>query len=115
MINIDEFKTIIAERERLWKETHDEWDCGIDKCRGKLVSLLTSDIFATNEFLKTQCSFDEILWISEVFDTIAEKTQSKEFITTLREVVQKFPDGEQKDRLIYEINWAESQAGLDEK
>lgn len=78
------------------------------------IPAFTKDIGKTIEFIK-MCSLDELLWLGEIFEEIVEKTQSKEFIATLREMVQKFPDGEQKDRLIYEINWAENQTGLDEK
>lgn len=123
MINIDEFKTIIAERERLSKETQDEWEYGIDKCRDKLISLLTSDIFATNEFLKTECTAAQFSWMSEIFDEIVEKTKSREFIAALRKVAKKFPEECEKYNIIYFIDEAEelleyleneNQTGLDE-
>ena len=31
------------------------------------------------------------MWMSEVFDEIVEKTNSREFIEVLKETVQKFP------------------------
>ncbi|WP_198514836.1 hypothetical protein [Hallerella succinigenes] len=48
------------------------------------------------EFLENQATVDEICWVSEVFDDIAAKTQSKDFIEALHRIHDKLPEEEGK-------------------
>lgn len=88
----ERIKPIIAERERLWEETQDEWDYGIEQCHQKLIALITEDINMSIEFLDNDCTADQFSWLSEVFDEIAEATQSKEFIEALKRLAEKYPE-----------------------
>lgn len=59
-------------------------DFSIEKCWNEMTDMLTDDISATISFFESDCSDEEFYWLGSVFEDIAEKTQSKEFIMTLR-------------------------------
>lgn len=53
------------------------------------IEIFTENISETIDFILNSCSDEELFWISEVFEDIAEQTQSKEFIKTLRTRLEK--------------------------
>ena len=55
----------------------------------KAVKIFTADIGATIEYIRNECTDEEFYWLSEIFERIAEKSQSMEFIDTLRERLSK--------------------------
>lgn len=85
----------------------DEWDYGIEQCNQKLITLLTENISDTIAFLENDCTADQFSWISEVFDEIAEKTQSQAFIETLKKVASKYPEETKKYNILSFIESAE--------
>ena len=60
-------------------------DFSLQDCWNSMINILTKNIDETIDFFKTQCSNEEFFWLSEIFEDIAYKTQSKEFITVLNE------------------------------
>ncbi len=65
-----------------------------------MILLFSDDIEKTNLFIKTDCTADEFVWLSEIFEEIAEKTKSKEFINCLYETLKKFPDETEQYNII---------------
>ena len=55
----------------------------------KAAKVFTSDITATIEYIRNECTDEEFFWLSEMFEEIARKSQSMEFIDTLRERLSK--------------------------
>lgn len=53
--------------------------------------LLSKDIYQTIKFLDG-CTEDEIYWLSEVFEDISYKVNSKAFIDCLKRLEKKFPN-----------------------
>ena len=49
----------------------------------KAVKIFTADITATIEYIRNECTDEEFYWLSEIFEEIARKSQSMEFIDTL--------------------------------
>ncbi len=80
----DEIEAALAERLRIVIETHDEWDYGIQLCIDKEVAILSGNISQTIYFFEAECTDEELYWLSEVFDEVIEKTQSKALIQALR-------------------------------
>lgn len=78
---------IIIER----KKKHMEDDYGIRECWNKMIDILSQDVYETIVYLEG-CSEDHIYYVSEVFEDISEKLQSKEYIDCLRKLDKKFPD-----------------------
>ncbi len=92
MIDIKEIKDILVERKRIFEETQDNWDDGIQMCWDKLIAILTKDINEGICVLENECGPEEIYWISETFEDIASKTQSKEFIAAIHRIYDKMPE-----------------------
>ena len=84
----EKLKELIREREKI------EGDIDYDNSPviKDIVKLLSEDIAATIEFLDNECTESQFIWLSEVFDEIAEQTKSKEIIDALRRTSQKYPE-----------------------
>ncbi len=74
------------------RNTDDEWDSGVEQCWEQEVNILSEDIQQTIAFLDNDCTADEFSWLSEIFDRVAEKTKSRDFIECLYRVSRKFPE-----------------------
>lgn len=85
---IEEIRTAIKQR----METDDEWDYGVKQCWEKETELLSHNIDATILFLENDCTDEEFVWLSEVFEEVAKVTQSHAFVDCLYRVVAKYPD-----------------------
>ena len=57
-----------------------------------LAEFLSKDITATIAFLENECTPEEISWAGEVFDDVAAKTKSKEFVEALHRIRRKMPE-----------------------
>jgi len=95
-LDIERFRDVIKERERILKETDDEWDYGIEKCWHQETEILAEDIPGTIDFFINECTAEEFSWISEIIDFLLEKTQSKELLKYYKSLVIKFPDESKK-------------------
>lgn len=74
------------------RNTDDEWEFGVEQCWEQEINILSEDIQQTIAFLDNECTADEFSWLSEIFERVAEKTQSRDFIECLYRVAQKFPE-----------------------
>lgn len=88
MTNSDKIRAIIRKREAM----SDEWPAGLEECWNELVDALTEDIDTTRRYLLDECTADEASWVSEVYDEIVYKTQSREYINLLRQSIKRFPE-----------------------
>jgi len=84
----DDFRDLMKTR----KAIHPEDSYGYDRLWEKETNLLSKDINATIVFLDNECTAEEFSWISEVFEDIADKTRSSDFINCLYRVAKKFPE-----------------------
>lgn len=92
-MDTERIRSIIKEREA----TNDEWQQGVEKCWEELSDALALDYAAARQFLLVDASADEVAWVSEVFQEVIEKTQSKRYVELLREAVSRFPaEGEMR-------------------
>lgn len=107
-MNIDRFREIIRERNRISADGQDEWSYGIEQCWKQEVEILSEDVKSTIAFLKEECTDDEYSWISEVIDDLAEKTQSKELIQCYKALMDKFPEECKKYNIAGSIEFAEA-------
>lgn len=74
------------------RDTNIEWSDGIERCWKELTEALTQDFEVTKRFLMKECDKEEFLLVSEVFDDVILKTQSREYVDLLRESMKRFPD-----------------------
>ena len=84
----EEFEKIVAVLE----ETDMNNYAVIEPLWEKEIELFTRDIHDTINFLQNDCTASQFSWMSEVWDEIAEKTKSAEFVECLKEVAKKFPE-----------------------
>lgn len=98
----EKFREAIKKRAGIDEESYME----IEKCWEEMVDIFSSDINKTILFIN-DCTEDEFSWLSEIFDRIAEKTHSKEFILTLYRVAEKYPEETAKYNIIDFIKSAE--------
>jgi len=96
----EELRVVIKKRTAL----DPEYDYGIEQCCLKEIEILTRDICDAIAFLENECTGQEFVWISEVFDEVVEKTQSREFIDCLYRMAKKFPGECEKYNILYFID-----------
>ena len=54
-----------------------------------MTAILSKDIDSTIDFFNNECTDEELYWLGPVFEDVAEKTQSTELISTLRDRLAK--------------------------
>ncbi len=86
-MNFNDYKEIIQKRAEINSECYTE----IEKIWDKMILLFSNNIEKTILFIKTDCTADEFAWLSEIFEEIAERTKSREFVDCLYETAKKFP------------------------
>lgn len=84
---VNEKMKIVLETRRI---LHIEDAMGIQKCWTQIVEILSLDELSTIKYLN-ECIEQDIYLISEVFEDISERLQSKKFIKCLRELDEKYP------------------------
>lgn len=102
----DEIREALTIREN----TNDNWLDGLERCWERETELLTRDISETIAFFEI-CSAEEFVLLSEVFDDVSERAQSREFIDCLYRIADKFPEETEKYRIILCIRFAEKVLG----
>ena len=79
-MNIELLRKTVAEAIAL----HPEDDHGYERCWKIMTEILTENMTETVNYLINQCTDEEFFWIASVFDDVADKTQSKEFVRAIR-------------------------------
>ena len=72
------------------KITDNEWDDELERCWAELTEALTENIETAREFLLEDCTPEDYLYVSEVYDDVVFKTQSPEYIDLLRRSIDRF-------------------------
>ena len=70
------------------------------------VDAIVDDLETAIEFIKRECSDEELYWLAEVFDDVMDKTRSIEFLDTLRQRVQSVENPEWKESIVEDIRTA---------
>ena len=102
-MDVQKFKEVIRRR----KETHDEYDYGVEMCNKEEIQILAEDIPSTIEYLKNDCTADEFVWISEIIDDLAEKTRNRELMECYKSLMGKFPEESKRYHVDFCIECAE--------
>ncbi|NEO79699.1 hypothetical protein [Moorena sp. SIO4G3] len=102
----------IAEVKRLLKEiiqlhvndprVTDYWE--------KLTEVIGSDLITAKAILNA-CDQEELFWVSEVFEDISAKLQSRSFVLFLMELDEKYPEIDMEVEIKYAklvIGWKDS-------
>ena len=106
-MNVEELKAVVAERIRIGDETQDEWDYGIEQCWKKETEILSRDMAQTINFIENECDDETFCWIGEVFDDVAEITQSKEFVAAIKKRAAQVVDAKERRSVEVDVRYAE--------
>lgn len=98
----DDIRYAITKR----KSVDDEWDYGIQLCWQEETKIMSQDMDKTVEFLDNECTAEEFSLLSEVFEDVAEQTQSQAFVDCLYRVAKKYPEETKKYNVMSFIDTA---------
>ena len=98
----EEFSAIILRR----KSIEGDVDYENDQIIQDAIKLMTRDITATIDFLDNDCTEEQFVWFSEIFDEVAETSKSPDFIDALRRTAQRFPEAVRQYNINYFIDSA---------
>ena len=98
-----EISEVIARRLALDPEDY----INIQKCWDEETKILTRDIAQTINFIENECDDDTFCWIGEVFEDVAEITQSKEFVAAIKRRAAKVVDAQQRRLVEVDVRYAE--------
>ncbi|AXF32533.1 hypothetical protein ACVB9H_02060 [Bacillus subtilis] len=73
------------------KELNLNDDYEIQKSWDEIIEILSENEENSISYLEN-CNKEDLYWISEVFEDLAESLQSKELINCLRKLDEKYPD-----------------------
>ena len=82
------FKKYIELRENIF----DENDFQYNLYKDAFTNYLSSKIDSAISYIKDSCTASEFSWLSEIFDDVAEKTHSLDFINALEGIAKKYPE-----------------------
>lgn len=99
----DEYADIIRRRRMLPQEF--DWDS--EPVIKEEINLLKRDMGETIRFIQTECTCDQLGWMSEVFDEVMKIAPCPKFIEACRKKVGSYPEGVDKSQMTNFVNWAE--------
>jgi hypothetical protein len=102
-----ELREVLKLRDEVEERSQGNDYHGMQQCWKKEIALLTADMDETIRFMDTECTADEYGWISEVFEDVAEITQSRRFLEAIHRLADKYPEETEKDKLLTYIVGAE--------
>ena len=75
-----------AAQYRILQDENDYW---IEDYWKAAIVVSTRDIESAIAFFRTDCSDEELYWLSEIFEEVVKKTQSRELVETMQERLNK--------------------------
>ena len=106
MLN-DEIRKLIKESDAI--HINDAYEQ--DRIWKLMTELLSKDINRTIEFFGCECTNEEFVCLSAIFEDIAEATQSLDYIECLKKVAAKFPEECKIYNIVGSIEIAENHIG----
>ncbi len=89
------------------KALHPEDYIAIQKCWDEEIEILTRDMAETISFIENECDDDTFCWIGKVFEDVAERTQSKEFVDAIKNRAEKVVNDEDRRCVYVDVDYAE--------
>ena len=98
----EEFEKLVEQRKMFMGDI----DYNTNPIILEMVKLMTQDIPTTINFLKNDCTEEQFIWLSEIFDEIIAQTKSTELVETLLKICDKFPEADKQYNIHYFIESA---------
>lgn len=90
------FKKFINLRELIFDENNYQ----LNTFWNKFSTFIAQNMTSTIEYLDNECTASEFSWLSEIFDDVFEKTESKEFLNCIKKTAERFPEECKKYNII---------------
>ena len=97
-----EFEKLVEKRKMITGDV----DYDNDPVIKEMIQLMTANIDSTIDFLKSECSEEQFIWLSEIADDITACTKSGGFVQGLRELCDKYPEAAEKYNIRYFVESA---------
>lgn len=107
MFNKDKFKELSVERENT------DWEYKIEEICIELLEIITKDDVTFQEFIeymKTDMTANEYVYLSEISDEISQKRPSHKFVDAYKLLAQKYPTETEEYHIMSFIEVAEAWA-----
>lgn len=98
----DAYLKLLKERLAL----HPNDDIGIEENWTEQANLLSSDIGNTISFILNDITDDQFIWMSEVFEDVAERSQSHEFVEAIKTRALRIESKEAREDALTEVEYA---------
>lgn len=99
----EEIRAVIEQRAVI----PDEWYHFIKQYWEEETEILSRNIDDTIDFLENECTADEFSWLSEIFDNVAERTKSREFVDCLYRIADKYSEELFDTHIVENLKYAE--------
>lgn len=103
-MNTVDLRNVLARRSSL----HINDDLALMECWEQETEILSDDLSETIAFFDT-CTDKEFYWLSEVFDNLIEKTQSRELFQAICKRAERVNNREYKVSIATDIEFAKDQ------
>lgn len=77
------------------------------KCWDEETEILSCDMAQTINFIENECDDETFCWIGEVFDDVAARTQSKEFVAAIKKRAAQVVDAKERRSVEVDVRYAE--------
>lgn len=107
MFNKKKYQDLVNER------VNTDWEYKIDKICKALIELITDDNSGFNEFIeymKTDMTSEEYVYLSEISDEISQIKPSRKFVEAYKGLAQKYPEETKYYQIMSFIEVAEAWA-----
>lgn len=98
----DAYLKLLNERLAL----HPNDDIGIEENWKEQATLLSSNIGDSISFILNDITDDQFVWMSEVFEDVAELSQSQEFVEAIRERALRIESMDDREDVLSEVEYA---------
>ena len=65
---------------------------------------MTIDVAASIRFLQQECTDEELWWLGEIAEDLAEKTQSREFLQSMQNRAELVQDKQKREEALKDID-----------
>lgn len=89
MFEENTLKELLQKQNEAYKTN---WEFAIEEAWKATIEYVCHDMDGFIEYIDTNLSAAELYALSSIFEDIAEKSQSREFIASLRRAVSRLPD-----------------------
>lgn len=98
-----DLRALLAARAQIDSEEY--WT--LEQCQERETDLICTHIDEAIAFLREDCTAEEFIWLSEIFDDVTWRSRSRAFVQAIRALLCKYPEESQTYHLEDAVSQAE--------